>query len=48
MKYLSMGLLILGSGGLFFTAKFDINKRVILSYLVENFCTLDNINSSED
>jgi hypothetical protein len=42
MKYLSLGLLILGSGGLFFSAKYDINKRGILSYLVENFTTLTN------
>jgi hypothetical protein len=46
MKYLSIGLLILGSGGLFFTAKYDINKRGILSYLVENFTTSINENSS--
>ena len=48
MKYLSMGLLILGSGGLFFTAKYDINKRGILSYLVENFTTSINENSSKE
>lgn len=48
MKYLSMGLLILGSGGLFFTAKYDINKRGILSHLVENFTTSINENPSKD
>jgi hypothetical protein len=53
-RYISFGLLTIGTASLYFAFKYDLNKRANFSYLIENFVTpspdtpLDQLQSIED